>query len=683
MQAFIQQLKTFVQNGQFDRVIEQVDEALATTLSNAQSRQELGITPSENNSTDRAELLYFKALALRYTKRYEDAIQTLQQLHHVTLNHARSFQELGYCFLALHQSEQALTAFARATVLNPALVAAWQQQLKLLPATELQRRQHIESQITHLSKLPKPLLGTLDLIHEGKIGLAEKTCRTFLQQHKHHPDGMCLLAEIGVRTKVFDDALFLLETCVTLYPDFYPAQAQLIELYCQLGLFHKAKPMAEQFLQQQPTHILVKSAFASACIGLGKVSEAADTYQQILARAPHRAGIHVQLGHALKYTGEYEGAITAYRRAYQLKPTYGDAYWSLANTKTYQFSDNEIVAMEALVEDSALSVDDRIHACFALGKALEDEKQFRHSWVYYRRGNELKSAQLSYDATLTSHLMSLQQQHCTPELFSGASSALSETQTSVSSSARTHGNQPTPIFIVGLPRAGSTLLEQILASHSQVEATNELHIILSFALKLRGRMTNKNPAYPANLATLSDQQLKALGEQYISESAAYRTDKPYFIDKMPNNFVHIGLIKKILPHAIIIDARREPMACCFSGYKQLFGEGQEFSYNLDTLAQYYQDYVNLMAHWERVLPGQILRVQHEDVLTDLAGQVERLLQFCGLPFEQACVDFHQNKRNVVTPSSEQVRQPINLTSKDQWRNYAEFLLPLLSRFSEK
>lgn len=384
----------------------------------------------------------------------------------------------------------------------------------------------------------------------------------------------------------------------------------------------------------------------------------------ILSDSPERAGIYVQLGHAYKTAGDYEQAIQSYRQAYIKEQSHGDAYWSLANIKTYQFSEAELSQMEGLLKVQTTKVEDKIHICFALGKAYEDREAFESSFSYYHMGNSLKRQSSGYNADNSTMLIDQQIKFTNRALFQEKAE-----QGNMSSA---------PIFILGLPRAGSTLLEQILASHSLVDGTRELHNILGIALKLRGRIANSEPEYPKNLSQLSSEQLKALGDSYIRETQPYRQGAPYFIDKMPNNFVHIGLIKLILPNAKIIDARREPMACCFSGYKQLFGEGQDFSYGLKDIGQYYRDYERLMKHWDEVFPEQILRVQHEELVNNFEFQVRRILNYCGLPFEQTCIEFYKTKRNVHTPSAQQVRQPISTKGIAQWKNYAPFLEELES-----
>ena len=518
-------------------------------------------------------------------------------------------------------------------------------------------------QLSLLRALPKPVLGAMDLMYEGKLYQAEQVCRQFLQTNKHQPDAMCLLAEIGLKLKVFDDAEFLLESCINLYPGNQQAKALYINLLNRLGKFKQAAKEAEGFLRQfSPpigTKITIQATLANCYINLGRLEEGQNIYKEIIAHSPERAGVHVQLGHAYKTSGDVELAIASYKQAYSHTSEHGDAYWSLANIKTYQFTDEELNQMERLISQPNISVDDKIHIYFSLGKAFEDRNMFDKSFGYYDKGNHLKKSANGYSADKSTALIEQQIKYSSAELFK-------EKALSGNSSSE-------PIFIVGLPRAGSTLLEQILASHSLVDGTRELHNILGIALKLRGRIANGEPEYPKNLSQLSSSQLKQLGDIYINDTKPYRSGAPYFIDKMPNNFIHIGLIKLILPNAKIIDARREPMACCFSGFKQLFGEGQDFSYGLKDIGQYYRDYERLMAHWDNVFPGQILRVQHEELVNDFEAEVARILDYCQLPFEQSCIEFYKTKRNIHTPSAQQVRQPISDKGLLQWKNYQPYL----------
>ena len=419
-----------------------------------------------------------------------------------------------------------------------------------------------------------------------------------------------------------------------------------------------------KLLATDPNNRVYRTTYATICTGFGDYSQALPLYREILAEAPNDAELHLSIAHALKTLGQTAEAIESYRAAAAVRPQYGEAYWSLANLKTYRFTDLEIARMRAAEAAANVQQADRYHLCFALGKALEDRGEYAESFTFYERGNALKKTECRYQAELLERNAHLQASVCTREFFA----------------ARQGMGCPdrSPIFIVGLPRSGSTLIEQILSSHSQVEGTMELADIPRLVQDLRGRerTDDANPRYPGVLAELSAAEFERLGRQYLDDTRVYRQGKPHFIDKMPNNFRHLGLIHLILPNAKIIDARRNPLACCFSNYKQLFASGQQFTYSIEDIARYYRMYVELMTHWDEALPGRILRVQHEEVVEDLESNVHRILEFCELDFEPGCVEFYKTERTVHSASSEQVRRPIYREGLDQWRHYEPWLGPL-------
>ncbi len=401
----------------------------------------------------------------------------------------------------------------------------------------------------------------------------------------------------------------------------------------------------------------------------GDYDSALDMFDRVLERLPGDPVTLTSKGHAYKTRGDYNDAVDAYQLALASNPEHGEAFYSLANLKVYNFSDDEIARMSGQDANSNLSHLDRIYISFALGKAYEDNDDFETSFRYYEQGNRLKKAQSTYKASQMTEDLQAQREVCTPDLFERR--------------AGTGHAAPDPVFVVGLPRSGSTLLEQILSSHSQVDGTLELPNILSLSQRLRRRARQGAAgAYPAVLNELSDEEFEKFGREYIEDTRIHRQNAPFFVDKMPNNFRHIGLIHMILPNAKIIDARRNPMSCCFSGYKQLFAEGQEFTYDLEDVGRYYRDYVELMDHWDAVLPGKVLRVQYEDVVADIESQVRRILEYCDLEFETSCVDFYRTERSVRTPSSEQVRQPIFTSGLDYWRNYEPWLGPMKAALGE-
>ncbi|WP_279243629.1 tetratricopeptide repeat-containing sulfotransferase family protein [Candidatus Litorirhabdus singularis] len=396
----------------------------------------------------------------------------------------------------------------------------------------------------------------------------------------------------------------------------------------------------------------------SVLVRSGKYCEALAIYDQAgLGDSPIA---QLRYGHTLKIVGRLDDAVAAYRRAIDLQPDTGEAYWSLANLKTYRFSDAEIRAIRTRINCSRGNAENQSYLGFALGKALEDRGDYEESFRFYKRGNSIRRMQQPFSAERNRLNTGRQIRICTREFFA--------------QSAGAGCAAPDPIFIVGLPRAGSTLLEQILASHSQVDGTTELPNIINLSAEL-GAKRRKSYAglYPEILSQLSTEKRLQLGRRYIASTGLKRNGSPFFIDKMPNNFLHIGLIHLILPNARIIDMRRHPMAACFAGYKQLFARGQTFSYDLKSSGHYYRNYVRLMDHWDDVLPGRVLRVQYEDLVADAEHQIRRVLDYCGLAFEQQCLRFYETERAVLTPSAVQVRQPLFSHGLEHWRHYEQHL----------
>ncbi len=474
---------------------------------------------------------------------------------------------------------------------------------------------------------------------------------------------MRLLAQIGVRLDIIDDAEMLLDHALLLAPGHQAARHDYVGVLLRRHRHARALAEVLKLLQADPLDRAARTLHAAVLTGLGDHEGALRAYGEVLREMPDAADLRLSVGHCLKTLGRGDEAIAAYRAAALARPDHGDAYWSLANLKTYAFDDDEIRAMRAAECAPGTAAVDRYHLCFALGKALEDRAEYAESFSYYERGNALKRSELDFRIELIEHNTRLQRAVCTREFFAAR---------------RGWGcPDPAPIFIVGLPRSGSTLLEQILASHSQVEGTMELADIPRLVHRLQGRDADPaRPRYPRLLQDASAEQLRAIGEEYLNDTRIYRSGRAFFIDKMPNNFRHIGLIHLMLPNAKIIDARREAMACCFGNFKQLFATGQEFTYAIDDIARYHGTYVDLMDHWDHALPGRILRVQYETLVGDLECQVRRLLDFCGLPFEADCLEFHKNARSVRTASSEQVRRPLYTEGLDRWRRFAPWLGPL-------
>ncbi len=620
---------------------------------------------------DEPEVLYMRAVCQRLSARFDDALETLERLKAEAPEHGRAHQEEGHTRRDMGMDAAALLAYQRATRANPALVASWKQQFRILVASgrETEARQ-VRTQLEYLERLAKPLIGVMDLIAQGALLKAEDLCRQYLQKVPHDTEAMRLLADIGIRLGVLDDAEFLLASACKLDPRNLRVRIDYIRALRKRQKFAKALAEAKALLESSPDNPQFQSIYAIECMQTGNYDDALDLFDAVLDALPQDPVTLTSRGHAYKTRGDYDDAVSSYRAAISSVPQHGEAYYSLANLKVYEFSGAEIDAMRAQEQNANLGHMDRVYLNFALGKAYEDRSDFEASFRYFARGNRLKKAQSRYNADRMSEDSNAQQEVCTSDFF-----------------RRQRGSghdAPDPIFILGLPRAGSTLLEQILSSHSKVDGTLELPNVLSLSQSLRRRGRGGEAAgYPEILTTLPADEFEQFGRQYIEDTRIHRQGAPFFIDKMPNNFRHIGLIQLMLPNARIIDARREPMACCFSAFKQLFAEGQEFTYDLADLGRYYRDYVDLMDHWDTVLPGKVLRVQYENVVGDLETEVRRILDYCGLDFESGCVDFHRNKRSVRTPSSEQVRQPIFQSGLRYWRNYEPWLGPLADALGPK
>jgi tetratricopeptide (TPR) repeat protein len=623
-----------------------------------QAADALALTVPENR-----DVLYLRAVAQRRLGDIPAALATLAGLERMHPRFSRLYQERGHCFVALRQAPAAIEAFVRGVHINPALPASWSMLESLYRMTgQTGNAAAAAAHVAKLKTLPPDVVTATALFTDGELAQAEQLIRAFLLKHGHHVEAMRLLARIGIERDVLDDAQLLLEGVLDLVPEYHAARFDYAQVLSKRHMHQRAREQVEKLLEVDPTDRNYRTLYAVTLVGLGLHDRAIELYRELLPGAQQPTELHLSIAHALKTLGHRAEAVAEYRVAAAIGGGYGDAYWSLANLKTYRFEEEELRQMRAAEAATSTSVVDRYHLCFALGKALEDRQQYEGSYEYYARGNALKRSTSRYRPEIFELNTRLQIEVCAPAVFDrnkdgGAGAA-------------------DPIFIVGLPRSGSTLLEQILASHSAVEGTQELADISRIVMDLQGRGRDAergDPRYPAVLAQMRAEDYRRLGEKYLSDTRVYRSGKARFIDKMPNNFRHVGLIHLMLPNAKIIDGRREPMACCFGNFKQLFAHGQEFAYSIDDIARYYRTYLELMRHWDAVLPGRVLRVQHEDVVNDLEGNVRRLLDYCELEFEPACIEFHKTERSVRTASSEQVRQPIYREGLDQWRHYEPWL----------
>ncbi|MEM7081128.1 MAG: sulfotransferase [Pseudomonadota bacterium] len=629
--------------------------------------ESLHVLDDAGQSAHTIEGLYVRAVCYRKLGQTQSALAALKALNDLPGDYARAYQELGHTHMDVGATAKALVGYEHAVRLNPALVASWRALTKLyLDGGQPAALAHAQDQLRQLEQLPPELQSVKSLLHEGNLEQADRLCRHFLTRNKTHVEGMRLLAEIAIRHRIIDDAEFLLESAVAFEPKHVGARVDYVNILLKRQRFENARDIAEELVNEFPDNHQFLALLGASELGVGNTNRAIDVLSGLVDAKFNLRSSLLALGHARKTAGDFDQAVSDYQSLYHHIPDFGDAFWSLANTKTYRFADDEIQHMQTYEANESTSIVDRVHFCFALGKAFEDRADYDRAFDYYERGNQLQKQSLDYALPAFDKRVQRQIEVCDHTLF--------ERRKTVGCP------DPDPIFILGLPRAGSTLLEQILASHSRVDGTLELPNILSLSRRLLGRAPAKpgeEPQYPRILGELDDSYFERFGRQYLDNTQVFRQGAEFFIDKMPNNFLHIGLIKLILPNAKIIDARRHPMSCCFSGFKQLFAEGQEFTYGLSDIGAYYREYVRMMDHWDNVLPDFVLRVQHEDVIDDLEGQVRRLLDFCDLPFEQSCVDFHKTERNVRTPSSEQVRQPIFRTSMEQWRHFEDQLQPLI------
>ena len=618
-----------------------------------------------NDHPDHIDTLYLAAVSCRYLKKFDDSYNYLEQLLRVAPDMARAYQELGHLNKAQGNDEKAIASYRQACELNPALLASWHSLYDFfIKQNNKPAADHALEQINKLKSLPNNLLYIDQIMNEGRLGIAERRCREFLKRNPTHTYAMSQLAEIANRLGYFDDAETLLDKAV----EFNPTDGELRMKYAMVlrkkQKFAKTMEQVNILCEQFPNNISFQAQRASEMMQNGEHDKAVDLFNKILEQNQFNFSSLTSRGHAQKTLGRTEEAIESYKSAYKIKPDHGEAFFSLANLKTYSFTENEINIIENQLNRVDLSLKEKVYFHFALAQALESNGNYDQAFIHLDKGNEIKRNQSKYSIERMDNELQAQIDTCNEDFFKTLGDGGYLTKD--------------PIFILGLPRAGSTLIEQILASHSMIDGTLELPNILSLAQSLRGDdIYGKEGKYPAVMTTFnSDQRLK-MGKEFIDDTQMHRENAPMFTDKMPNNFRHIGLIHLIMPNAKIIDARRYPLDCCFSMFKQLFAQGQEFTYGLKEAGSYYNSYVKLMNHWDKVLPGKVLRVNNEDVIDDLEGQVRRILQFIDIPFEESCVSFHKTERSVRTASSEQVRQPINKKGMGRWKPYAKHLKPLL------
>jgi predicted Zn-dependent protease len=608
--------------------------------------------------------------AHRRAGRPQAALEVLEPLAREQQHSAPVFVELGIAQGEAGRASEAIAALRRAVQLQPSFSDAWRLLADNLDAdgdssgADQARARYIKAATTD-----SRLMEAAAALVANNLPLAEARLRPHLAAHPTDVAALRMLAEIAGRLRRYADAQELLERCLHLAPSFDAARHNYAVV-----LNRQAKPQAaltqvERLLAKEPRNPNYLNLKAAILANLGDYADSIVVYEAVLTAHPRQPKIWMSYGHALKTAARLEDSVAAYRRAIDMEPTLGEGYWSLANLKTFRFTESDVLAMRSALGRADLTREDRLHFEFSLGKALEDAGSYAESFAHYARANAVRRQMHPHNADENTRYVKQCKQLFSTGYFAERSSAGCGAQD--------------PIFVVGLPRAGSTLIEQILASHSLVEGTVELPDIPQIARELAStddrndQLEEQDARFFNRLVALDPCGLRALGERYLHSTRVHRkTSAPFFIDKMPNNCLYVGLIHLILPNAKIIDARRHPLGCCFSAFKQHFARGQNFTYDLLDLGRYYHDYVELMAHIDRALPGRVHRIFYESMIEDTEAEVRRLLDYCGLPFEEACLRFYENDRPVRTPSSEQVRRPIFKEGMDQWRHFEPWLGPL-------
>jgi tetratricopeptide (TPR) repeat protein len=625
-------------------------------LAAEQAREILRVVPRQPNA------LLILGAAMRAAGDLAGAVEHLDLLCAGQPTWAPAQLEYGLALARAGRGEDALAALRRAVQLDPNLPRAWRALADQLRASgdDAGAEDALARHIRTSTRDPKLMAAAVALC-EDRIPEAEMRLRKHLHDAPTDVAAIRMLAEVAGRLGRDDDAEHLLARALELAPGFHEARQNYALVLNRGGRHEEALAHIDQLLAHDPANASHRNLKAVILCRIGDYPPALALYEQLLKEFPKHPKVGLSYGHALKTAGRNEEAIRAYRRCAEIDPGFGDAWWSLANLKTFRFSADDLRRMRLQLDRTDLPAEDRWHLEFAVGKALEDVGEFEGSFRHYAEGNRLRRQAAPYSADENTSRLRKAMSSLHRDLFASRAGQGCPAQD--------------PIFIVGLPRAGSTLVEQILSSHSQVEGTMELPEIVNLTRDLRQRTASpETTTYHGVLETLSADELRALGERYLERTRIQRhSGAPRFIDKLPNNFAHVGLIHLVLPNARIVDVRRHPLACCFSGFKQHFARGQHFTYGLADIGRYYADYVRLMAHYDAVLPGRVHRVIYERLVEDTEGQVRALLDYCGLPFEEGCLRFYENTRAVRTASSEQVRKPIYKDGVEHWKNFEPWL----------
>ena len=592
------------------------------------------------------------------------AEKSLKTVAEIAPGYPRVQEDLGTVLLNMGRPQEAILPLQKAIEQNPQNATAF---FKLGGALKsLGRDEAGDAALKMASELP-PAQANLEratqLFAQGKFRESEEIAKKILEDNPREVNAGLLLGRIAIHARAFKQAEKLLKRVIKIAPKFILAWHELSNALREQGKDEEAIELLEEALlfdtENATTHYQLAAALAVA----GRTADSASAYKQAVQIDPNLVGAYLGLGHTLKTMGDLEGGIAAYKQARKLKPNIGEISFSLSNLKTFRFSDLEIEDMKRRLNNPNLDQPSKVAFSFSLGKAYEDMKKYDEAFEFYLRGNEIHRSLVTYDPVQTEVSNEKLKEVFSKDFFDKLDSS------------KVGNSDPSPIFIVGMPRSGSTLLEQILASHSQVDGTRELPDLGIVSQMLNNR--ERGTLYPGGIRKMKPSEIFELGKTYLDRAERHRVGAPFFTDKMPNNFAHIGLIATILPNAKIIDARRHPLDSCVGCFKQHWALGQTYTYDMFELGEFYLEYDSLMSHWESVLPGKVLRVQYEDVIDDLETQVRSVLSFCNLPFEDSCLNFHKTKRSVATASSEQVRQPIYNKSVNSWKRFESHIEPLI------
>ena len=590
------------------------------------------------------------------------AVPYLEDAVRIVPGFAQAHEDLGSAYYYLGNAEKAKTCLEKALEINPRLESAGNKLNYILKHEgKHEEASALKKKMFAFSPNKRRLVEALEYLHNNEFRLAEKLAKEVISDEPDNVDALRLLSVIAIRAGHYQDAEKLLKRVVKLKPLFIDAWHDLSGALKEQDKVTEAVEVLQQALEIKPnnpqTHYLLGSSLALSA----KPYEAIEPYRTCLGLKPGYAPALLGLGHVLKTVGDFEDGVQAYRDAIKQRPGFAEAYWSLANLKTFRFSDEDIEQMKYELQGLEEDNEDKAHFCFSLAKAYEDRSEYDLAFEYYEKANAINRMLIAYDPVQT-EVVHQQLIDVFNQDFLEAKAGL--------------GNpDPSPIFILGLPRSGSTLIEQILASHSMVDGTSELQDLGQIATGLNKRSGGLK--YPEIVRILEDDDFFRLGQSYIDRTMRHRKGAPYFTDKMPNNFPTIGFLSLILPNAKIINTRKNPLDSCLGCFKQHFAKGQAFTYDLYELGEFYLEYMRLMEHWHQVLPGRILDIQYEDMVADQETQTRKLLEFCGLPWEDACMNFHETDRAIRTASSEQVRQPIHNKSVNYWKNFEKHLQPLI------